>query len=347
MGSLYADRPQTRLTQLVIPGTHDSGAYAIDTSKPCKVTPIAGLDPVQTAAAKTNPCAAAKLAKAQSRSFTAQLNGGVRYLDMRLGVPANKALKPKQVPKRLSNSAAAKVPVVLQHSFASVKFTKALHQIVSFASTHPREQIILDFQHIDLTGDKKVNSYYTKAIDKVLRTYKIGPVSTCARAWGAGALPDPLNTTLGQAWKADKNILVLYANGELPKRDCYRQREPLLYSPWPNTEDPTVSDTRNLGYLQARNSALTGSAACTVTGSNQCGLFVDQLQLSFTFTSQATCLTGSRTQNCSLEDLARLRNPTVVPQMQSWRAQGLPINIAIVDFFEVNDTAQGLIALNP
>ncbi len=347
MGSLYANRPETRLTQLVLPGTHDSGAYAIDTSPPCKVSPIANLSPVQAGAAKTNPCAAATLAKAQSQNFTGQLNGGVRYLDMRLGVPANKALKPKQVPKKLSNAAAAKVPIVLQHSFVSVKFTKALQQIVSFASTHPREQIILDFQHIDLTGQKKVDAYYTKAIDKVLRTYKIGAVSTCSRAWGAKTIPDPLSTTLGQAWAADKNILVLYAKGQLPDRDCYRPRESLLYSPWPNTEDPAVSDARNLGYLQARTAALAGSAACNVTQGNQCGLFVDQLQLSFTFTSQATCLTGSRTQNCSLEDLARLRNPMVVPQMQSWQAQGQPINISIVDFYEINDTARGLIALNP
>jgi hypothetical protein len=32
--------------------------------------------------------------------------------------------------------------------------------------------------------------------------------------------------------------------------------------------------------------------------------------------------------------------------MQSWQAQGLPINVSIVDFFEISDTARGLIALN-
>ena len=32
--------------------------------------------------------------------------------------------------------------------------------------------------------------------------------------------------------------------------------------------------------------------------------------------------------------------------MTDWKAAGLPINLSIVDFFEINDTARGLIALN-
>lgn len=346
MGTLYESRPDTSLTQIVIPGTHDSGAYKIDTSGACKVTAIAGANPVQVAAGKSRPCAAGKLAKAQSHSFTGQLNGGIRYLDMRLGIPANKVVSAKKASKKLTNKAAVKVPVHLQHTFVSVRFTKALDQIVGFAKAHPREQIILDFQHIDLTGKKKLDKYYTSAIDKILRTYKASGSTVCSRAWTSSAIPDVTKATLGQAWNAGRNLVVLYAKGQLPKGDCWRPRESVLYSPWPNTEDPATSTSANGGYLADRLSALQGSASCSVTGGNQCGLFVDQLQLSFDFSSQAQCLGGSRTQNCSLEDLARLRNPTVVSDMTGWRAQGLPINISIVDFYEINDTAPGLIALN-
>jgi hypothetical protein len=310
------------------------------------VVPIAGASPISAGLATSNPCLAGKLSKAQSRTFAGQLNGGIRYLDMRLGVPQNKALPPKKIPKKLSTKAAAQVPIVLQHTFSSVRFTKALDAIVGFAKAHPREQIILDFQHIDLTGKKKVDKYYTSAIDKILRTYKVSGTSVCSRAWTASRFPDVASTTIGQAWAADRNIVVLYASGELPTRDCFRPREKSLYSPWPNTEDPAASDAANLGYLQARQTALTGGASCTVSAGNQCGLFVNQLQLSFSFTSQAECTAKSRTTPCSLEDLARLRNPGVVPQMTAWRAQGLPINISIVDFYEINDTAAGLIALN-
>ena len=175
MGSLYAERPDTKLSSLVIPGTHDSGAFKIDTSGKCKVVPIAGLSPIQAAVAKSNPCAAGKLSKAQSQNFTGQLNGGIRYLDMRLGVPQPKVLTPKKIPKKLSNAKAAKVPIVMQHSYVSIRFTKALDQIVTFAKAHPREQIILDFQHIDLTGKKKVDKYYSSAIDKILRSSRVKP----------------------------------------------------------------------------------------------------------------------------------------------------------------------------
>lgn len=346
MHEIYASRPDTKLTQMVIPGTHDSGAFKIDTSGKCKVTPIAGVNPVLVTAAKNNPCAAGKLSKAQSQNFAGQLTGGIRYLDMRLGVPANKVVSVKQAKKPLSNKAAAKVPISLQHSYVSGRFTKGLKQIVGFAKAHPAEQIILDFQHIDLTGKKTLDKYYTSAIDKILRTYKVSGTSVCSRAWDKSAAPDILTTTLGQAWSADRNIIVLYAKGELPTSDCYRQREQVLYSPWPNTEDPGKSTSDNLTYLNNRQAALAGSADCAADGGNQCGLFVNQLQLSMGFMTQARCIAGTQTQGCSLEDLARLRNATVPSDMIDWQSQGLPINISIVDFYEINNTAPTLIALN-
>jgi len=274
------------------------------------------------------------------------LNGGIRYLDMRLGVPENKVVSAKKAGKKLSNKAAAKVPIVLQHTFTSLRFTKGLQQIVSFAKAHPREQIILDFQHIDLTPKKKVNKYYTSAIDKILRTYKVDGTTVCSRAWTSSKIPDVTQATFQQAWNAGRNILVLYAKGELPKNSCYRAREQVLYSPWPNTEDPAVSESANVQYLTSRQQALAGNGSCTVAGGNQCGLFVDQLQLSMSLTSQIQCLTGSRTQNCSLRALAQLRNPTAVQEMTDWAAQGLPVNISILDFYEIDDSAARLIALN-
>lgn len=346
MSQTYESAPQTTLTQMVIPGTHDSGAYKFQTSGNCKVTPRAGADPIMAAAGKSNPCMAAKLSKAQSQDFSGQLNGGIRYLDMRLGVPANKVVSAKKAGKKLSNKAAAKVPIYLQHTFVSARFTKGLQQIVNFAKAHPKEQIILDFQHIDLTGKKKIDTYYTSAIDKILRTYKVSGSSVCSRAWNSSVAPDVTKTTLQDAWTADRNILVLYAKGQLPKNSCYRQREKVLYSPWPNTSDPAESTAENTAYLNARKAALAGQAQCTVTGGNQCGLFVSQLQLTNQTLAQAQCIGGSVTQGCSLEDLAILRNPTVVPDMSAWQAAGLPINISIVDFYEIDNTAAGLIALN-
>jgi hypothetical protein len=350
MGQLYADRPDTTLTQMVIPGTHDSGSFKIPTEGTCKVTPIANAGPAAVAA-KANPCAAGRLSKAQNRNFTGQLNGGIRYLDMRLGVPENKVVKPKKAKRKLTDKKAAKVPVYTHHTFISQRFRTSIKQIVRWAQAHPKEQVILDFQHIDLTGKKRIDTYYKTAIDKMLRTYKVGGTTVCSRAWTKKAAPDVANTALGRAWAADRNLIVLYKKGELPKRSCYRPREQVMASQWPNTEDVATSDEANVGYLTGRQSALASGSGCSLVGnqgpSNQCGLFVSQLQLSMQFANQAACVSGSRSDGpCSLLELAQTRNPTVVPQMTAWKSQGLPVNISIVDFFEVGDTAVGQIALN-
>ena len=107
-----------------------------------------------------------------------------------------------------------------------------------------------------------------------------------------------------------------------------------------------MSTSANTGYLQARKDALAGSQACTVSGGNQCGFFVKPAAAdkSMGLSSQIQCLGGSRTQNCSLLDLAQLRNPTAVQGHDGWDAQGMPLNISIVDFYEVSSTAAQLIA---
>jgi hypothetical protein len=351
MGELYKDRPDTRLTQIVIPGTHDSGSFKIPTEGTCKLTAIAGANPVQAGAAKSNPCAAGRLAKAQSRSFTGQLDGGIRYLDIRLGVPANKVVKAERATQKVTGRQARKVPVYTHHTFISQRFRTSLKQIVGWANAHPKEQVILDFQHIDLTGKKRIDTYYTNAVAKMLRTYKVGGSTVCSRAWTTKVAPDIPNTTLGQAWAADRNLVVLHRNGQLPKNTCFRPREQILASQWPNTEDVATSDEENLKYLNARRTALAADSGCSFTGNegpaNQCGLFVSQLQLSMQFTNQAACISGTRKDGpCSLLELAQTRNPTVVAQMTAWKSRGLPVNISAVDFFEVGQTAAGQMALN-
>lgn len=356
MATVFADRADTTLSAIVIPGTHDSGAYAIDVTPPCDITPIAGTDAATVAGARANPCVAADLARAQDRSLADQLADGIRYLDLRVGVPADRVLTRRQAVRkapRLTADRAAKVPLVLQHTFVSVRLRTALAEIVRFAVAHPREQVLLDIQHVDLTGDPKVDAYYTKALDLVLRRYQVDGTTVCSRAWSSAAVDVPdaklgTGVTLAQAWAANRNLLVLKADGELPTRSCYRSREQALWSPWPNTEDPAASVTANEGYLASRRAALTGQEPCSADGGNRCGLFVDQLQLSAQLMTQVGCLTNSRTTDCSLAALAAKVNDGVVGRMSAWRAQGLPVNIAIVDYYDRSAPAYaaGLIALN-
>jgi hypothetical protein len=236
----------------------------------------------------------------------------------------------------------------------SQRLTTGLADVVRFAVAHPKEQVILDIQHVDLTGDKKVDRYYTAALDRVLRSYRVDGTAVCSRAWSRKAIPTNdarlgTDVPISQAWTADRNILVLRAAGELPDRSCYRSREKALWSPWPNTQDPAASTAANAGYLQARSDALAGTVPCATSDGNRCGLFVDQMQLSIQLPTQVACLTGAQSEGCSLAAFARLVNDTVVDQLMRWRSvEGRPVNIAIVDFYEDSAPAYaaGLIAMN-
>lgn len=354
MQTVYAAKPDTPLARMIIPGTHDSGAFRIPVSGSCRLRPIAGLNPLIVNAALANPCGAGALAKAQNRSLGQQLADGIRYFDLRIGVPADKVISSHRARRSPTTAQLLKAPLYLHHSFVSQRLTAGLRQILRFSNAHPKEQVILDVQHLDLTGRKAVDHFYTAAVDRILRSYRVAGTTVCSRAWSTSAIPVPdrrlgTDVPLAQVWAAGRNLLVLHARGELPTRSCYRDREKVLHSPWPNTQDPAVSAAANLKNLQSRQQALSGLAACRVPAGNQCGLFVSQLQLSAQFATQAACLASPARPDCSLSEFADKVNNGVVAQIDTWRfGQGLPVNIAIVDFYDDSapDYATGLIELN-
>ncbi len=339
MYGIYATKPSMPLSKMIIPGTHDSGAYAIPVSPPCKLMTLAGGNPIYVAAAKANPCGAAKLAKAQSGSLGDQLNAGIRYLDLRVGVPLNRVVTPAQAKIPAKDPAA--VPLYLQHSYISVKLTTGLTDVLAYAAGHPREQVILDFQHLDFPKDPTVANYYRNALYRLLQTYKpLGLPTVCSRAWSTSAMPgydtQIGNIPVGKAWIARKNLIVLFAAGEMFYNDCFRQRELALNSPWPNTQDPAVSVAKNTQYLKTRKAALAGALGCYSSEGYWCGMFVNQMQLSVQLGTQAKCLFSTGTPNCSLLAYAYNVNNDVPGELFAWRfQQSLPTNIAIVDFFGV------------
>ncbi len=324
----------TRLKNMLIPGTHDSGAYDIKDTGRCAPQVVAGAGAVFEAAAEENPCGAAALAKAQDQNLGQQLRGGVRYLDLRLGVPADKIItKPKPAAKNPMS-----VPLVLQHNYVSVSLKKGLRQILRFAAGHPAEQIILDFQHVDLVSDAAINDYYYEATRGVLKQYQpsaaVGTV--CDSAWtkrtvgvkarGVG------DVRIKTAWGADRNLIVLM-DPAMPTDSCYYDRDKAISSPWPNTDVPATSKQANDEYLTERQERLDGT--CTdADGINWCGLFVNQVQLTPSPGVYANCVFNKVGENCSLEALAALVNNDVAGYMSSWTNKGEPTNIEIVDYYE-------------
>lgn len=323
----------TRLNRMLIPGTHDSGAYGISDEAPCNPKVAAGMNPVFTLAAERNPCGAAAMAKAQDQTLAQQLRGGVRYLDLRVGVPADKIIKAGRAPAKNPLT----VPLVLQHNYASVSLKEGLRQILGFADRHPAEQIVLDFQHVDLVDDPAINDYYYSATRGMLKEFSPqGAGTVCEAAWtkatvGAGA-KGVGDVRIKTAWRAGRNLVVLM-DPDMPSDSCYYDRDKAISSPWPNTDVPATSKQANDQYLKERSRRLDGDCVDD-SGINWCSLFVNQLQLTPSAALYANCVFGEEGDTCSLEALAGLVNDQVAGYMRNWTDKGKPTNIQIVDYYE-------------
>lgn len=368
MEDVYSAAPNTPLGQAVLPGTHDSGSYGIDVDAPCELIPATGTAGVINTLAERNPCAAADMYRAQNTDIGQQLAAGIRYLDLRVSVPKAGAVptgtsasptasgsapataSPSSSPSAepTPSPAGLQTNFVLEHQFVSTPLTSALDQILSFATSHPREQVILDFQHIDL-GDLPDKSAYYAALGQMLSDYTgSGKQSVCAQAWSSDvvkATPQTLSgITFETAWKAKRNLVVLVPDGTLAANSCYYPREQAILSQWPNTEDPAKSVQANSDELTERAERLAANPQqCSNNGEdsgqgdNWCGFFVNQMQLTFQPATFVRCIQDTQ-PDCSLYAYAEKSNNAVPTQIQDWRiTQALPVNIVIVDYFNNTD----------
>lgn len=353
MRKLYSSAPKTPLAGMVIPGTHDSGSSRINVKAPCKPALIAGLPPIFEAAVSVNPCGVAKMARAQDQNLGDQLRSGNRYLDIRVGVPASKVLKPSEKPFPPAVDP-LKVPLVLHHNVVSQPLLKGLRQVQKFANNHPMEQVVLDFQHVDLTGDKDVDEYYITALDGMLHQYAPGDTqSVCRSSWSSRKFPiadRKLGTSvpIEEAWRKNRNLLVLFPKSVMPDRSCYRNRDKSIISLWPNTEYPKRSTRDNKEWLSERAAKLSGRSPCQDSNGYWCGLYVSQLQLTMQIETQTDCIFTPKA-TCSLKYYSQLVNNDIAKKIRKWRLRdGLPMNIVMADFTNVSNPniADAAIAAN-
>jgi len=190
--TLLQERP---LATVVLPGSHDAASYSLGRNSP-------------VCAARTNRFAglaaflAAPRARTQEVSLLAQLEGGVRYLDLRVcAVPG--------APRRF----------FVHHTFLGAPLDEALKQIDVFSRAHPRELLLLDFQH--LSGfDEKDRQQLARDLEQRF----------AGRLLPSGTRPGVL--TLGQLWDAHVGIVVLM--DKPPSSLHLFDRTATLVSRWPN-----------------------------------------------------------------------------------------------------------------
>ncbi len=341
MDVVYRSAPKTSISKMLLPGSHDAGSSRIETAPPCDVQTISAaswLEPLIGA----NPCAVAAMAKAQGQNLGAQLRAGSRYLDMRVGVPLSQQIASTGQPVTPAGDP-TEVPLVLHHNIVSQRLTRGLRQVQRFVAKHPREQVVLDFQHLDFTGDQYVLDYYKNALGRLLHEYAPGATnSVCRTSWSKNKVPTAdsrlgTGVGIGELWEVERSILVLFPDGEMPSYDCYRNRDAVLISLWPNTEDPQTSLSDNLSWLNQREAKLSGASACRDSQGQWCQIYISQLQLSMQIAAQAGCVANT-TAMCSLEYYAGLVNNGIANKLMRWRfKRDLPVNIAMIDFMTDTD----------
>jgi hypothetical protein len=191
---------QRTLASVVLPGSHDAASYSLGRDSPvcaARASRFAGLASF----------VAAPRARTQEVSLTAQLEGGVRYLDLRVCAVPGKTRR-----------------FFVHHTFLGAPLEDPLKQIDDFSRAHPREVLLLDFQHLSGFDDQ---DRHQLAHDLEKRF--------AGRLLPSDTVPGVL--TLQQLWDAHVSIVVLV--DKAPSSPHLFDRTATLVSRWPNA--PSVA----------------------------------------------------------------------------------------------------------
>lgn len=220
MGDLSGKIGNRALNMLAIPGTHDSATYDINALSLVANTPDMspwvnavyglGLAGIVTAAI------IAGWAKAQGLSTKKQLEAGIRYLDLRV--------------------VRDKSSYYICHAMYSCKVDEVIKEVKAFIEAHPKEIIILDFNHLyQFDTDTQHKNFVNKLYD----------------TFGNKMAPNTLTSTdtLNTFWKSNYQIIALYDNDNVvssnslnPDKRLWSQNQ--IKSPWPETTDEKVLHTK-------------------------------------------------------------------------------------------------------
>jgi hypothetical protein len=215
MAAAYPRYGELPLAQALFPGSHDSGSYALGAVFSPDIPALEGLQfalPLQVLIPSIKGWA-----ETQHDDLAAQLNAGVRYLDLRLCAPI-----------------LAADPVRFCHGLYGPTLEDGLNQIAAFAAQpEHRKEIIL--VHVALWhgfSDALVTS-----TRELIRT-KLGTRMFPPPAGNLGA-----SVTLEDVWDSGKSVIVVFnADG-----DGFWSSD-LINSPWPGELDLAATNRHDLGW---------------------------------------------------------------------------------------------------
>lgn len=226
------------LTQIPIPGTHDSGSYSITTasdwcmncadSEPGFDVFITLPDFIQNLLIK--PIATA-WARTTDESIYDQFANGIRYVDL-----------------RLTNEPDGQI--YIEHGLRGAEIDVILDDIAAFANSHPKELLVViagGFSGIPLKG-------FTPETN-------VEFVARMEEAFGSRMAPRSLGTsaTLADLWAIDKNIIVLYPDSDMIAANPNLWPDDTIWRPWTGSNSVGPLYEGNVRNLAARpESAIWG-----------------------------------------------------------------------------------------
>ena len=243
MKDLSPEVRRTRpLSHLVIPGSHNSFTYYLDRTLPVGPDTDKGVRQIGNRFPCVKPVIG-RWSKCQRIGVTEQLNNGIRYLDIRVGILPTKHIRTQDNGEedRIENFR-------VLHALYGETIWTPLDEVKMFLDTHTHEVIILDIQH----------TYSFEESDHIFLVKKI---ETLFNAKLCPKDEDLAKLTLDRMKEKGYQLIVIYPKMSLssslfmwPRSQCP--------NPWPNTERIEVLEPfLNNGLEERDNNALFVSQA--------------------------------------------------------------------------------------
>lgn len=223
---VFAPNSDFKLTEIVIPGTHDSGTYDIDCFSKAErgasgiLVTLSQLDDFLGYIGLDSGCFVSEWARTHDRNFYRQLEDGIRYFDFRI------------------NYSDHVNTFVLTHALEGSTLQSALNDVARFASSHPKEIIIIEAEK--LPDDSFKNSFH-QMIQATIGKYLI------PRSYGMA------NITISDAWNAKRNILLILDKDSYASLDSNYWYGSAIVNSWANTTNESSLKSYSENKLNNRD----------------------------------------------------------------------------------------------
>ncbi|XP_019632600.1 PREDICTED: PI-PLC X domain-containing protein 3-like [Branchiostoma belcheri] len=220
MGDLPPRLYNAPLKNLAIPGTHDSASVYLDITSDISPGEIKTIKDIIDSLAKIPSLGLEQIGKdvvynwavTQGSDFTEQLENGVRYFDLRVATGKSDS------------------SLYFVHGLYGSKVESGLREIAEWLHSHPKEVVLLDFQHLYF-GEKPQDENMITILKNTFGSM------LCPKAIKGNAV----DVTLANLWDNRYQVIVFYANEvAVTGHDILWTDKTYIYSPWANTPDISI-----------------------------------------------------------------------------------------------------------